>query len=347
MATALFAQPLLGPKAQFFDGNGNPLAAGQLEIYQAGTSTPETSYPTYDDAIAGTNANANPVILDSAGRADVWIQAGRSYKFVLKTSVASGGTTVWTVDDYNPAGGYSTPDDDMWRKESNAITFNSTVLFNVVGINLTSRYLAGRRIKLTQTSGTVWGTVASSSFATDTIVRVVLDGGAVLDNGLSAVWYSKSTPVTQGSDPPSIGDRSTYVHAFLNVNQAITTGGFRKINFDTETSDYLNEWDPSANSRFTPAYQSNSSYNQRWRIFAQVTLDTSIVSAQIAIALNGVNVAVQQENSGIAGGTLTIDMIVAAPASVGNFWEIYVNPSANVTIRAGATATFIQIVRVP
>lgn len=65
---------------QFFDDTGAPLAGGKLYTYAAGTSTPKA---TYTDA-SGSTPNANPVVLDAAGRATVFLTG--SYKFTLKTS---------------------------------------------------------------------------------------------------------------------------------------------------------------------------------------------------------------------------------------------------------------------
>ena len=66
---------------QFFDDNGNPLSGGRLYTYDAGGTTPKA---TYTDA-AGSTANANPVVLDAAGRATVFLD-GTTYRFDLKTS---------------------------------------------------------------------------------------------------------------------------------------------------------------------------------------------------------------------------------------------------------------------
>lgn len=66
--------------AQFFDDNGDPLSGGKLYTYAAGTTTPKA---TYTDA-GGATPNANPVVLDAAGRATVFLTG--SYKFTLKTS---------------------------------------------------------------------------------------------------------------------------------------------------------------------------------------------------------------------------------------------------------------------
>lgn len=67
---------------QFFDDNGDPLAAGKLYTYAAGTTTPKATYTT----AAGTTPNANPVVLDSAGRAVVFLDG--SYKFRLETAAS-------------------------------------------------------------------------------------------------------------------------------------------------------------------------------------------------------------------------------------------------------------------
>lgn len=85
--------PLAGAGAQFLTDAGTPLTGGLLYTYAAGTTTPAA---TYTDS-AGSTPNANPIVLDSAGRVpyEIWLTTGSSYKFVLKTSV---GATVGTWD---------------------------------------------------------------------------------------------------------------------------------------------------------------------------------------------------------------------------------------------------------
>jgi hypothetical protein len=66
---------------QFLDPNnsGAPLAGGKLFTYIAGTSTKQ---PTWTDSTQVTQNN-NPIILDSNGAANVWLDPGLLYKFVL------------------------------------------------------------------------------------------------------------------------------------------------------------------------------------------------------------------------------------------------------------------------
>lgn len=85
------------PRQQFFDANGDPLASGTLETYEAGTTT---LLATYSDS-ALTVANPTTITLNSAGRPQVSgtevgvFLAARAYRFILKTSA---GVTVWTAD---------------------------------------------------------------------------------------------------------------------------------------------------------------------------------------------------------------------------------------------------------
>lgn len=83
------------PKLQFFDSNGVPLSGGKLYSYAAGTTTP---LATYTSSSGGT-ANTNPIILDSRGEANVWLN-GVSYKLKLTSSTD---VEIWTVDNLNGA----------------------------------------------------------------------------------------------------------------------------------------------------------------------------------------------------------------------------------------------------
>ena len=79
------------PKLQFFGTDGLPLVGGKLYTYAAGTTTPIATYTDNTQA----NLNTNPVILDSAGQASVWLADTVTYKYVLKTAEE---VTLFTVD---------------------------------------------------------------------------------------------------------------------------------------------------------------------------------------------------------------------------------------------------------
>lgn len=93
---------LLMPVLQFFDNSGNVLSGGKLYFYQPSTTTPKNTYTSSTKGVA----NANPVILDSAGRPDstgtpIDIFLDGSYKLVVKTSAD---VTIRTIDPFNTLG---------------------------------------------------------------------------------------------------------------------------------------------------------------------------------------------------------------------------------------------------
>lgn len=95
-------------KIQFLDDNGDALAGGKLYTYIAGTTTPLATYSDNE-----VTPNTNPVILDAAGRADIWLASSSTYKFVLTDS---DDVTVWTVDNISgTAGGGGSSSQAGWR----------------------------------------------------------------------------------------------------------------------------------------------------------------------------------------------------------------------------------------
>jgi hypothetical protein len=78
-------------RQRFFDDvTGAPLAGGLLYSYQAGTSIPQGTFSNS----TGT-PNTNPVVLDSNGYCDLWLNPVLVYKFVLTDSL---GDVLWTED---------------------------------------------------------------------------------------------------------------------------------------------------------------------------------------------------------------------------------------------------------
>ena len=78
------------PKTQFIGADGIPLVGGKVYTYQAGTTSPQV---TYTDS-SGSQANTNPIILDSRGEANIWLGEA-AYKFKLTDA---NDVEQWTVD---------------------------------------------------------------------------------------------------------------------------------------------------------------------------------------------------------------------------------------------------------
>lgn len=176
---------------QFLDANGDPYSGAQLFAYVAGSSTKTTL--TKDSA--GTSNHANPIILNSRGEpADaggssqaMWQAEGVSVKLVLAPS----------TDSDPPLSAISTWDNlsgvndtaitiDQWVSGPTP-TYVSATQFTLVG-DQTSDFHVGRRVKTTNSGGTIYGTITASAYTSLTTVTVVNDSGS-LDAGLSAVSY--------------------------------------------------------------------------------------------------------------------------------------------------------------
>ena len=109
--------------------------------------------------------------------------------------------------------------------------YASGTSFTINGVDVTSIYHAGRRIKLTaSTPGTIFGTIASSSFSTNTTVNVTWDSGSLSNEAISNV-YVASLSKTNDSIPTGIsatkladGSISNTEFQYLNgVSSAIQT----------------------------------------------------------------------------------------------------------------------------
>ena len=91
-----YAERLIPPFSQYFDGDGSAYAGGLMYFYYTGTTTEKTTYSDKNYLVQ----NTNPVVLDSNGRiGDVFGQG--EYKAVLKTS---SGITVQTAEVINDTG---------------------------------------------------------------------------------------------------------------------------------------------------------------------------------------------------------------------------------------------------
>jgi hypothetical protein len=79
---------------QFVNSIGAPDANGTLEFRDPATDLLKDTYPTRDAAEAQTNANTNPVQLDSRGEAAIFLRDGEAYKVLMYSS----GVLQWTID---------------------------------------------------------------------------------------------------------------------------------------------------------------------------------------------------------------------------------------------------------
>ena len=82
--------------------------------------------------------------------------------------------------------------------------YASATSFTIAGVDVTAIYHASRRIKLTATTpGTIYGTISSSSFSTNTTVNVTWDSGSLSSEAITNV-YIGALSKTNNSIPTGI-----------------------------------------------------------------------------------------------------------------------------------------------
>ena len=133
--------------------------------------------------------------------------------------------------------------------------YASATSFTIAGANVTSVYHAGRRIKLTaSTPGTIYGTIASSSFSTNTTVNVTWDSGNLSNEAITTV-YIGALSKTNDSIPTGIAATkiadgtisntefqylngvSSAIQTQLDAKQATITGSASTIDTESLTAD--------------------------------------------------------------------------------------------------------------
>ena len=172
---------------QIVDSSGAPLSGGLIYTYVAGSTTPQATYTAAD----GLTPQTQPVVLDTYGfpvGGQIWLSAGLSYRFDIKTPA---GVLIKTEDNLSGINDTSVSI-DQWLPSGLTPTFVSTTSFTLAG-DQTAAFTVGRRLKTTNTGGTIYSRISASAYSSVTTVTVVNDSGT-LDSGLSAVSYGLLTP---------------------------------------------------------------------------------------------------------------------------------------------------------
>jgi hypothetical protein len=181
------------PKLQFSDQNGAPLAGGLVYTYEAGTLNPRATYTT----AAGITANPNPIVLDASGQADIFLQAGLGYKFVLQNSLA---TTIWTVDNVTAAG-------TMSLQNASSVNITGGTIGAGVTLNATVNVAAGNIV----------GAVAIANGGTGQTTAAAARGA------LAAAASGANTDITSVAADTTI---RSHIIGFLNIPSNAKTGAY-------------------------------------------------------------------------------------------------------------------------
>lgn len=198
----------------FIPGGNTPGNGVQVGFFVSGSSTPQT---VYKDPAANV-AWPNPIILDSGGNlplgGEVWFPAGQTFtvKWAPANDVFPPTSPYRTMDNLSGINDVSSSGISDWISGPTP-TFVSGTSFTVAG-DQTLLFTNGRRVKSTNTGGTIYSTITSVGFlAGVTTVRVANDVG-VLDAGISAVSYGLIDPAASSIDFYHVGkDGGTIVSA--------------------------------------------------------------------------------------------------------------------------------------
>jgi len=305
----------IAPQGRFraFDENGDPLAGGKLYTFEAGTTTPKVTYTTQDEAAA----NTNPVILDSEGYADVWLEAG-AYKFQLDDSAD---VTLWTVDDI--AGDSA----QVFGATVNSVSGNT----NVSTDNRNNLYLCTGTITLSLPDAALAGegfqvivkNVGSGTVTLDPNGSETINGSATLDlspnsnvivntNGTAWQTFADTVRATQtqaeaGTDSYALmtPERSLQAlransgkpafRAYPSGVQSITQSSETVLQYDTETFDTDGAYN-TTNYRFTPLVAG------KYFVGVQVQLATLTDGTRVTLRIrkNAAGVALNAVTAGAA-----------------------------------------------
>lgn len=179
------ASALIGAKFRAWANDGTPLAFGKVYTYKTGTTVPKVTYTTE----AQTTPNANPVILNASGYADIYLDG--SYKIVVKDAYDVEIHTTDPVSDPSNVGASATL--------RNADTIQDLLAINPAVIS---------SVLVIDYHGDVTG--GGGNFVWDaTAVKNTHNGGTIIDPDVTyptnwtnqaqlAVWFNGSANVTTG-----------------------------------------------------------------------------------------------------------------------------------------------------
>lgn len=168
------------PKFQAFDNNGRPCSGCLLYVYLAGTTTPQQVYSAA--TLAPLEKLPLPVVLDSAGRANIYTDPTIRHKYNLRTAA---GADIWTIDNVNGPLGAAAPvvfdrdlmDTSTYLSPELTIRNNGGVGLGYRGakLRLTSGYDDGTSFDLwSRSNGTFTvGTLSADALIVDSLNHVM------------------------------------------------------------------------------------------------------------------------------------------------------------------------------
>jgi hypothetical protein len=99
-------------------------------------------------------------------------------------------------------------------------TYASLTSFTISGVDVTSIYHAGRRVKvIAATPGTIYGTISSSTFSTNTTVNVTWDSGSLSNEAITNVYVGILSKSNNSLPTGLITDTQVATGANINADK--------------------------------------------------------------------------------------------------------------------------------
>ena len=301
---------LAGAGAQFFDSNGDPLAGGLLYTYNAGTTTPVSTYTSR----SGVAFNTNPIVLNSSGRtpAEIWLEGGVLYKFVLKDS------TFVQIGSYDNIPAVNDP-----TTTNNLITVAGTNALTGLAIPPLEGYTAGAQYTfIAQNTNTGAVTLDIDSLGVKAVTKfgtTALSAGDIVAGAITLVEYD-------GTRFQLINVTSNNFKYIVEPTTISATAATGTINYDVATQSIV-YYTTNASANWTMNFRANSGATLNSLMATGQTITVTFMATQGATAYYNSAVTIDGSavtpkwQSGIApnaGNINSIDTYTYAIVKTGN-----------------------------
>lgn len=267
-------------RQRFFDQNGLPLAGGQLFSYIAGTTTPQVTYSNQ----SGTT-NANPVVLDAFGYADVWLDPTLSYKFVLEDSL---GNVQWTVDQIIPLSvGLTTWSANTTYQQGNLVLDSSG--YGLIYVSLTNN-----NTNNALTSNSNWRLLGGSVRTLSSNTTLVVTDGLVRSNSTSGNLTFTLPPIS-----------TSPIGLILTIKDVGTGGNTTSVK--GSGSDLVDGNNTYANSLSQYGFLTVENNGTSWDVIAVFFAANSVITSSIADgAVTQAKLATRSTGTTVAAGGVAV-----------------------------------------
>jgi len=201
-------------------------------------------------------------------------------------------------------------------------TYVSGTAFTVDGVDVTSVYHANRRIKLVASSpGTIYGTVSSTSFSTNTTVNVTWDSGSLSNEAITSVYVgiitSTNDSIPTGISAAKIGGGNvsstefdylngvtSVIQTQLDAKQATITGSATTIDTESLTATRALISNASQKVAVSDVTETELGYLDGVSSNVQTQMDTKAATSYVDNAIAGMRTRIVCEAASTANVTI-------------------------------------------